>query len=191
VALYDRVIVREAELDRTPAGLVPASPGWFVLNARDARWIRREGRGHRLPLTGYTPAELDTLFPQVGVNLLVLGPREPIGMYHWESDQEDFLVLAGDGVLLVEGQERPLRRWDFVHCPPRTNHMIVAGDGGCTVLAVGAREHRNGDWGGYVVDDVALRHGAGVEQETSDPNVAYARFPEPLPVAYDEGLLPA
>ena len=67
----------------------------------------------------------------------MLGPGEPIGMYHWETDQEDFLVLSGEALLIVEGQERPLRQWDFVHCPPKTEHMIVgAGDGPCVVLAI-------------------------------------------------------
>src|SRR5213596_1294581 len=113
--------------------LVAAGEGWFVLNAREARWRHREGRGDSLPFEGATD------FPQVGINLFVLGPGEPIGMYHWEADQEDFLLLSGEALLLVEGQERPLRPWDFVHCPPKTNHMIVgAGAGPCVVLAVGA-----------------------------------------------------
>jgi uncharacterized cupin superfamily protein len=112
-------------------------------------------------------------------------------MYHWEADQEDFLVLSGEALLIVEGQERPLRRWDFVHCPPDTEHMIVgAGEGPCLVLAMGAREHQTGDWGGYTVDEVALRHGAGVEQETPDAEVAYARFPASRPASYREGWLP-
>jgi uncharacterized cupin superfamily protein len=184
-------VIPEAELEQTDAGVVPTGPGWFVLNARDARWIRRDGRGHRLPFTGSTGQE-ETYFPQLGLSLFVLGPGEPIGMYHWESDQEDFLVLAGEALLLVEGQERPLQQWDFVHCPPHTNHMIIgAGAGPCTVLAVGAREHQAGSgWGGYPVDDVALRHGAGVEEETSDVDVAYARFPRPEPARYRNGLLP-
>jgi uncharacterized cupin superfamily protein len=184
-------MVPEAPLEQTEAGLVPAGPGWFVLGAREARWIRRPGRGHSLPFTGATRDEVEALFPQLGVGLVVLEPGEPIGMYHWEAGQEDFLVLAGEALLLVEGEERPLAQWDFVHCPPGTNHMIVgAGDGPCTVLAVGAREHQAGDWGGYTVDEVALRHGAGVEAETSDVQVAYARFPEREPTPYRDGLLP-
>jgi uncharacterized cupin superfamily protein len=185
-------MVPEAPLEQTDAGLVPAGHGWFVLNARDARWIRRDGRGHNAPLTGWTEEEAETYFPQLGLNVVVLGPGEPIGMYHWEADQEDFLVLAGEALLLVEGQERALRQWDFVHCPPRTNHMILAaGDGPCTILAVGAREHQAGDdWGGYTVDEIALRHGAGVEAETNDAGVAYARFPKPQPTRYRDGLLP-
>jgi hypothetical protein len=32
-----------------------------------------------------------------------------MAMYHWEADQEHFLVLSGDALLIVEGEERPLR----------------------------------------------------------------------------------
>ena len=110
----------------------------------------------------------------------MLGPGEPIGMYHWEANQEDFLVLSGEGLLIVEGEERPLRPWDFVHCPAETKHIIVgAGATPCVVLAVGAREHQAGtDWGGYTVDEVALRHGAGVEQETSDAATGVQPLPD-------------
>ena len=89
-------------------------------------------------------------------------------MYHWEADQEDFLVVVGEARLIVEGQERSLRKWDFVDCPAHTRHIIVgAGESPCVVLAVGAREHQAGPgWGGYPVDEAALRHGAGVERET-------------------------
>ena len=183
-------MVPEAPLEETEAGLVPVGGGWFVVNARVARWIHREGRGESLPFTGWTPFETETYFPQVGINLVVLGPGEPIGMYHWEADQEDFLVLLGEALLIVEGEERSLRQWDFVHCPAQTRHMIVgAGDGPCAVLAIGAREHQTGDWGAYTVDEVALRHGAGVEEETSDPELAYARFPRPGPTRYRDGWL--
>jgi uncharacterized cupin superfamily protein len=181
-----RAMVPEAPLERTENGLVPAGEGWFVLNAREARWYHREGRGEVLDVEG------ETDFPQVGINLFVLGPGDPIGMYHWEADQEDFLVLAGDALLIVEGEERSLRQWDFVHCPAGTNHNILgAGDGRCVVLAVGAREHQAGaDWGGYTVDEAALRHGAGVEEETSDAELAYARFPRRVPAPYSDGWLP-
>jgi uncharacterized cupin superfamily protein len=184
-------VVREAKLAETDAGLVPASEGWFVVNAREARWIRRDGRGHNVPLTGWTDEEAEAYFPQLGFAIVVLGPGEPIGMYHWEADQEDFLVVSGEALLLVEGEERPLRQWDFVHCPPGAEHMIVgAGDGPCVVVAVGAREHQTGAWGAYTVDETALRHGVGVEEETDDAGVAYARFPAAQPTRYPKGLLP-
>jgi uncharacterized cupin superfamily protein len=113
-------------------------------------------------------------------------------MYHWEADQEGFLVLAGEALLLVEGEERPLRQWDFVHCPPGTKHVIVgAGDAPCLVLAVGARDRSTGPaWGGYTVDEAALRYGAGVEQETTDQDQAYAGVSRREPSHYREGWLP-
>jgi uncharacterized cupin superfamily protein len=186
-------MIPESRLEQTDLGLVPKGEGWFVLNAREARWLHREGRGNSLPFTGATDADAHRYFPQVGVKLFVLDPGEPIGMYHWEADQEDFLVLSGEGLLIVEGEERPLRQWDFVHCPPETRHMIVgAGDGKCVVLGIGARQHMDAsvNGGAYTVDEVALRHGAGVEEETSDPERAYARFPDPEPTSYRDGWLP-
>jgi uncharacterized cupin superfamily protein len=184
-------MVEEAPLKETDAGLVPDGHGWFVMNAREARWIERPGRGHNAPLTGWTDSEAETYFPELGVNLIRLEPGEPIGMYHWEADTEDFLVLSGVALLIVEGQERPLRQWDFVHCPPGTGHMIVgAGSGPCVVLAVGGRahigEHCNG--GAYTVDEAAIRHGAGIEDEAQNED-PYARFPESEPTPYHDGWL--
>ena len=178
-------LVTEAPLRQTEHGLVAAGEGWFVLNATAARWHHRPGKAI-LRFDG------ETDFPQLGIGLIVLGPGEPMAMYHWENDQEDFLVLAGEALLIVEGEERPLRRWDFVHCPAGTRHVIVgAGARGCVVLAVGAREHQTSDgWGAYTVDDAALRHGAGVEQETTEEEQAYARFPELEPTPYRAGWLP-
>ena len=178
-------MVPEAPLEQTDHGLVPKGDGWFVLNAREARWL--DG-SH--PLGAYCGFEGESRFEQLGINLSVLQPGQPMAMYHWEDDQEDFLVLHGEAVLIVEGQERPLRRWDLVHCPRGTKHVIVgAGDGACVVLAVGSRSAGE-DWGAYPVDETALRHGAGVERETAAPAEAYARFPKPEPSAYRDGLLP-
>jgi uncharacterized cupin superfamily protein len=176
----------EAPLEPTDAGVAANGDGWFVLNARDARWRHVAGRAARLDFEGATR------FPQVGISLHVLQPGESIGLYHWESNQEDFLVLAGEGLLLVEGQERPLQQWDFVHCPPDTSHMIVgAGTGPCVVVAVGARqEHEGRAWGGYPVEEIALRHGVGVERETSDADEAYAPFAPRQPTRYRDGWLP-
>jgi uncharacterized cupin superfamily protein len=179
-------MVREARLESTEHGLVPQEDGWFVLNAREARWRRAEGRGAISDLEG------EPEFPQLGIHLFVLGPGEPMSMYHWEADQEDFLVLAGEALLIVEGEQRPLRQWDLVHCPAETKHVIVgSGDGPCVVLAVGARDRSNGpDWGGYTVDEAALRHRAGVEQETTEASQAYAPVPRREPTRYREGWLP-
>ena len=181
-----RAVVPEARLEETDTGVVPSGDGWFVLNAREGRWLHAEGRGARLMFEG------DTDFPQLGVALYVLEPGEPMGMYHWEADQEDFLVLSGEAVLVVEGEERALAQWDFVHCPSQTKHIIVgAGAAPCVVLAVGAREHQDAEgWGGYTVEEAALRHGAGVERETTSPEKAYAAVPRRAPTRYGEGWLP-
>jgi uncharacterized cupin superfamily protein len=190
-------MIEEAALERTEHGLVPTGRGWFVLNACDARWWKRAERWKEASLMGRGD------FPQVGLGLTVLEPGEPLAMYHWEADQEDFLILAGEALAIVEGEERPLRRWDFVHCPPGTRHTIVgAGHGPCVVFAVGALEHhttgsrvegtQEGREGrsGYTVDETAMRHGAGVEEETEDASVAYARFPELQSTTYREDWLP-
>ena len=179
-------MVPEARLEQTEDGLVPSGDGWYVLNARDARWRPAPGRGAVCIFEG----EPD--FPQYAINLVALEPGEAMAMYHWEADQEDFLVVAGEALLIVEGEERPLRRWDFVHCPPGTKHVILgAGDGPCLVLAAGARDRSIGpDWGGYTVDETALRHGAGVDQKTTDPDEAYARVARREWSRYRDGWLP-
>ncbi|MGH3071950.1 MAG: cupin domain-containing protein [Gaiellaceae bacterium] len=164
-------MVPEAPLEQTDSGLVAKGDGWFVLNARDSRWYHAEGR------TAICDFEGDVDFKQVGINVSVLRPGQPMAMYHWEADQEDVLVLSGEALLIVEREERSLRAWDFVHCPPGTNHVIVgAGDGPCVVVAVGARDKSvdNPEWGGYPVDETARRHGASAEQETTEPKEAYA-----------------
>jgi uncharacterized cupin superfamily protein len=179
-------MVPEAPLESTDHGLGPVGDGWFILNARDTCWRPGEGRG------AYCQFEGDPGFPQLGIHLVALAPGEPMAMYHWEADQEDFLVLAGEGMAIVEGEERPLRQWDFVHCPAGANHTIVgAGDGPCLVLAVGARDRSTGpDWGGYPANETAQRYGASVEQDTTDPRTAYARFPARERARYREGWLP-
>jgi uncharacterized cupin superfamily protein len=176
-------VIPEADLQAGKYGLVPTGEGWFVLNAREGRWRIWPGVGARLSFEG------ETDFAQLGINLVVLEPGEPIGMYHSEADQEDFLVVAGEAVLIIEDAERPLRAWDFVHCPADTAHMIVgAGDGPCVVIAVGAREHYGAIR--YLVSEAALGHRAGVEVPTGDPSVAYSHLPERRWSPYRDGWLP-
>ena len=154
---------------------------WFVVNVRDAQWFDRGPRG----FVASFDSEEDE-FPQVGINLFVLGPGQPMSMYHWEADQEDFLVLSGEALLIVEGEERPLAQWDLAHTPAGVPHTIVgAGSGDCVVLAIGAREHQ-GDvgWGGYPLDETAARHDAAAEHETTSAAEAYARFPRRQPTEY-------
>jgi uncharacterized cupin superfamily protein len=178
-------MIPEAPLEETEAGLVPKGEGWFVLNAREARWYHTDGRSAICDLEG------DIDFAQIGINVSVLQPGESMGMYHWEADQEDFLILSGEALLIVEGEERPLRAWDFVHCPPETGHIIVgAGEGPCVALAVGSRAHADeAGWGGYTVDETARKHGVSVEQETTDATEAYAGQTRRQPTRYRQGWL--
>jgi len=157
---------------------------WFVRNVRDMQW-RKPGRGGAL-------TELVGDDEQVGVNLFVLWPGDAMSMYHWEADQEGFFVLSGEALLIVENEEHPLKRWDYFHKPAGVSHTIVgAGSGPCAILAVGSRDHQHGpDWGAYPYSPVAMKHNASSEVETSDPDVAYARFPDRQPVEFSDEWLP-
>jgi uncharacterized cupin superfamily protein len=184
-------VVPEAPLEQTNVGLAPTGDGWYVLNMRDAEWRHADGRGAVCVVSDDFEGwrrESD----QLGVNPFVLRPGEPMAMYHWEADQEDFLVITGEAVLIVEGEERKLRAWDFVHCPPHTRHVIVgAGTDPCLVIAVGARAHDGeADSLGFPADGAAKRHGASVEEDTTDGGVAYSRVPGREPTAYRDGWLP-
>jgi quercetin dioxygenase-like cupin family protein len=112
---------------------------------------------------------------KVGVRIHVLEPGKPSTLYHREGGQEGFLVVEGECVLIVDGEERMLKQWDYFHCPPGTTHSFVgAGDGPCVMVTLGLR---TGEFF-YERNDVALEHGAGVEEETDTPSVAYAPFPK-------------
>ncbi len=170
-------MVPETPLERTETGARPAGEGWFVLNVRDAQWFETDGAGFYASFEGE-----NARFPELGIGVGILRPGEPSAMYHGEDAQEDFLVLSGECLLLIEGEERRLAAWDFVHCPPWTEHIFVgAGDEPCLVLGVGAR--RKGLGIRYPVNALALKYGAGVETETSDPKEAYSRFGDDKPIS--------
>jgi len=170
--------VQEAPLEDAGSGLRPTAEGWFVVNVGDAQWLS-SGGGALRPSGSECPFESGAAeFSQLGVRIHALEPGEPNGLYHSETKQEGFLVLSGECTLLVEGEERRLRPWDFFHSPAGTEHIFVgAGDGPCAILMVGAR---SGDWGvHYPVSELAARYGASVETETSEPDEAYGGVFEP------------
>lgn len=165
-------MVEAARLEELGSGLAPATDGWFVVNVRDAAWETNDALGAMCAFEGESAP-----FAHLGINLRVLYPGRSKGLYHAEPAQEDFLVLAGECLLLVEGQERPLKAWDFVHCPPDTEHAFVAaGDCPCIVIMTGAPRSSAADTGIYPRSDVALRHGVGVETETRSPRDAQSQL---------------
>jgi uncharacterized cupin superfamily protein len=141
----------EARLEHVVTGLTPVTDGWFVVNARKAAWIRHPTFGLQCPFETTGPVArsregLEPLtFPQLGLSIHVLEPGRPSTLYHEEpGNQEDFLVLSGECLAVIEGEERRLRQWDLVHCPPGTSHAFTgAGDGPCVLFAVGARASRD------------------------------------------------
>jgi len=186
-------MVEQARLAQVESGLVPVSPGWFVVNAADAAWVRNEHFG------GICVLESDEFFlqgrpdleayekPLAGFNLRVVQPGQPAGLYHLEtSQQEDFLIVAGECILLIEDEERHLRTWDYVHCPPGTAHTFVgAGEGPCVIVGAGNRAEDV-----TIVrprSEIALGYGAGVEEETTRfPHERYGPFPLGHPDSWDD-----
>jgi uncharacterized cupin superfamily protein len=170
-----RTPVPEAKLVETEAGVRPEGDGWFVVNMADAMSMGMDDSQYGFIFEG-APGS----FPHFGINVRVLGPGKPAAMYHAEAGQEAFLVLQGECVLIIEDQERRLRRWDFVHCPPSTAHVIVgAGNGPCAVLMVGARNA--GTDLVYPASETAARYGASVTEETEDRGEAYEGWAPPRP----------
>jgi uncharacterized cupin superfamily protein len=162
--------VQEARLEQHGSGLAPVDDGWFVLNVADAVWDDHDTFG-----SGAGAEDPDRRFTGVGYHIHVLPPDCPNGLYHGESIQEDFLVLSGECLLLIEEQERRLKAWDFVHCPPGANHIFVgAGDEPCVILMVSPRVQ--GKTIHYPVSELAQTHGAGVSTATDFPQEAYADY---------------
>ena len=173
----------EAPLRETKYGLVADVDGWFVVNAREARWRESEPFGIWCDFEGKRP------FRQLGFNVSVLEPGQSLGFYHRENAQEDFLVLAGTCLLIVEDEERTLKPGTSSTARRRPTHMIVgAGDGPAVVLAVGARGLRRKGIV-YVPSEVARKHGVSVEEETTKPAEAYADVPRSTRVAVSRRLV--
>ena len=147
--------------------MIEEREGWFVVNVAAAQWLHSPSFGYRCKF------DVDRPFTDVGINLTVLEPGKAACRYHRENAQEDFLVLAGEALLLVNGEKRALQTWDFVHCPPGVSHVFVgAGDRPCAILMIG---HRRGDRHElfYPANAQAREYGAEAPEPTPDPRVAY------------------
>jgi mannose-6-phosphate isomerase-like protein (cupin superfamily) len=184
-------VVEEAELEETEVGLLPKTQGWFIMSALETRWFDKPGQGHSVSLTGYNEYEAETFFPMLGMSIRVAGPGDATTTYHWETEQEGFLVLSGEGIAIIEGEERPLKQWDFVHCPPGTRHAFAGGEPPLVLLCASSRQfQKDGPWGYYCFDETAAKYNAASPEDTQDGEIAYARFAEVRKTRYPGGLLP-
>jgi len=149
--------------------MVTAMDKPFVMNLADAP---ATARPRRALMIDFEPDRRS--WPDTGVNVQVMQPGQPNCKYHSEPVQEDFLVLHGECIVILDGEERPLRQWDFVHCPAGVEHVFVgAGDGPCAVLMIGSRRREEAH---YPVNEVAARYGASVDVSTDEPAEAYAEW---------------
>ena len=181
-------MIDEARLEDVGTGRAPASPGWFVVNAAETAWIRNDAFGARANFEAgpralsQRPDLEPQRFAETGYTLAVLEPGKPSGLYHTETAQEDFLVLSGTCLLVVEGEERRLASGDYFHSPPLTGHVLVgAGDGPCTIVMVGGRTKDWCDGEGFPVDAAAARYDASVPAPTGSPAEAYVDIPDDEP----------
>jgi uncharacterized cupin superfamily protein len=151
--------------------MIDEQGGWFKVNVRDAPWYKNESFGKIANFEG------ENRFPATGIRLWVVEPGMANCRYHRESAQEDFLVLSGECLLLVNGEEQKLKAWDFVHCPAGVSHVFIGdGDGPCSILAIGDRPEKNELC--YPESELARKHGAETPEPTPDPKVAYANAPQ-------------
>ncbi|HEV7494241.1 cupin domain-containing protein [Baekduia sp.] len=165
--------MREARVVQTETGRRVEGEGWFVLNVAEAVWETTE-RGGTWSLLESDEAR----FEQFGIGVHVLPPAEMPGFYHAESDQEGFLVLSGECLAIIEGQERRLGQWDYLHCPPGTRHITIGVSAEpCAILMVGARTE--GKVINYPADPVATAHGASVRHDADNARDAYAQWDGP------------
>ena len=165
--------MQEAQIEDIADGHVPVDGGWFILNLGEMAWETVPGFG---TWRGFDPPDADPSQPGIGVHVHVLQPGEAPGYYHAEEAQEGFIVLSGECVAIVEGQERRMRRWDYLHSPPGTGHITVgAGDEPCAILMFGSPDPRRKV--AWIADGTAARYGASVANTTGQAAEAYGTLP--------------
>ncbi len=167
--------MHEARIEDTEHGRVAADDGWFVMNLAEMAWATVPGGG--IWNVFESPGSRSE---KLGAGVHILYPGDAPGFYHRESEQEGFLVLSGECIAIVEGEERRMGPWDYLHSPPGTAHITIgAGDGPCALFMVGTRSPDATTE--YLADPVAAKHGAAVAEPTDSPREAYADRPPIVP----------
>ncbi|MEA2126301.1 MAG: hypothetical protein QOI80_3083 [Solirubrobacteraceae bacterium] len=139
----------------------------FIINTADAQALSHSRRATIIQFESERRS-----WPDIGVNIQIMEPGQPNCRYHSEPVQEDFLVLHGECIVIIDGEERPMAQWDFLHCPAGVPHVFVgAGDGPCAVLMIGSRRE---DAAHYPVNETAAKYDASASETTDDPEEAYA-----------------
>ena len=167
----------------TDAGLVPQARAGSCSTHATHRGSEATERGQDTDFEGGQE------WAQLGFRIQVVAPGQR-GVYHGERGQEDFLVVSGECVLVIEGEERRLKAWDFVHCPPWTKHIFVgAGEAPCVIVMVGSRMSA---LRGRLRGRARLQRGTmrACSRRRRGPDEAYARWGQ-RNGTYGEGWLPS
>jgi quercetin dioxygenase-like cupin family protein len=165
--------MQEAQIEQTPEGQMPVGVGWFILNLAEMPWSTIPGFGAWCDFDGRLA---DPSAPCIGVHVHVLQPGECNGYYHAEAAQEGFLVLSGECIAVVEGEERRMRQWDYFHSPPGTEHITIgAGEEPCAILMCGSPDPRRQIT--WIANETAAKHGASVARTTGRGTEAYGDLP--------------
>ena len=181
--------VPEAGLEQTEFGLVPSGEGWFVVNAREARWRiddlgaftasrarRASSRSGSTSSCSRRASRWRCTTTRTTRRTSLCSPAR-----RWRSSRARS-GRCGSGTCCIA------RSAPATSCSARAR-------GPCVLLAIGSRSGGE-DWGAYPVDETALRHGASVEQETTKSEggvraVHDAHARDPLPGGLAPGLLGA
>jgi hypothetical protein len=70
---------------------IPVTAGWFVINARNARWLHNDMR-----VVCRFGGQGEAHFDDLGIGLYWLEPGKPMSLYHHEAGQEDFFSCAAN-----------------------------------------------------------------------------------------------
>ena len=107
-----------------------------VKDSVDGRLEGLEGRFGRGPMDAR----------DIGVSHWRYAPnlRNPTGHKHREQE-EAYLVIAGSGQILIDGEVTELRQWDLVRVAPEVVRAFAAGPDGMEIVAVGGPKPEGGD----------------------------------------------